>query len=203
MHVQLARYVRYAELLRGASKMYERVLLTDVTDVLFQADPFSNLPEGELLCFLEVAGRTIGQSPVNTRWIKYIFGPEAAERLKSFEIVCSGTTIGTHVAMIHYIDQLLGHAKPEILVKLRRRGHDQGIHNYLLRTGALPNARLIPNGQHVYTMARVPDPDIGLGPNGTILASGRLCPIVHQYNYKPRVLEHVNAAFGITGDSKQ
>jgi hypothetical protein len=121
-------------------KKYERVLLTDVTDVVFQSGPFAQLPDDELL---------------------------------------------------------LQPAKPNLMVPLMKyRGHDQGIHNYLLRTGALPNARLIPNGQHVYTVAYVNDADIALGPAGTILAPGpHLCPIVHQYNYKPALLAHVRSAY--------
>ena len=197
MHVQLSRHVRYGELLRGAEKEYERILLTDVTDVVFQSDPFAQLPDDELLCFLEGPGRTIGQSENNRSWVEQIYGSEGLERIKNYEISCSGTTIGSHRAIVDYIDLLLQPAKPNLMVPLMKyRGHDQGIHNYLLRTGALRNARLIPNGQHVYTVAYVNDADIALGPAGTILAPGpHLCPIVHQYNYKPALLAHVRSVY--------
>src|SRR5262245_57307170 len=52
-HVQFGRFVRYGELLRGSDCRYDRVLLTDVSDVVFQGHPFDSAPEGELLCFLE------------------------------------------------------------------------------------------------------------------------------------------------------
>jgi len=200
MQVQLARYVRYGEILRGASKQYVRILLTDAADVLFQGDPFNNIPDDELLCFMEVSGRTIGQCESDSEWIQQIFGSDALERVKNYDISCSGTTIGSHRAIVEYIDLLLQPAKPNLMARLMNyRGHDQGIHNYLLHTGALPKARLIPNGQHVYTVGRVNDAEITLGPGGTILAPGaRLCPIVHQYNYKPALLAHVRSAFGLT-----
>jgi hypothetical protein len=197
MHVQLGRYVRYEETLRGVDKEYAHVLLTDVSDVVFQADPFAQLPEGELLCFMEVPGRTIGQCADNTRWVQQIYGPAVWENMKNHEISCSGTTIGSQRAILQYIDLMLHYANPNLLAPLMQfRGHDQGIHNYLLRTGALPNARLIPNGQHVYTVQTVPDSEITLGPGGTILApGGRLCPIVHQYPSKPAVLKHIRSAY--------
>ena len=197
MQVKLARYVRYGELLRAADKQYARILLTDASDVLFQADPFANLPDDELLCFLEDPVRTIGQCPDDSLWIQQIFGPAILERLKDFEISCSGTTIGTHAAIVQYIDLLLQPAKPNLMAKLMNfRGHDQGIHNYLLRTGALPQARLIPNGEQVYTVGSVKDSDITLASGGVILAPGaRACPVVHQFTYKPALLAHVRAAY--------
>src|SRR5438128_464452 len=54
-HVQFSRFVRYGELLRAANADYERVLLTDVRDVVFQDHPFDGAPNGELLCFMEAA----------------------------------------------------------------------------------------------------------------------------------------------------
>ena len=94
-HIQLARYVRYEELLHGADKAYNRVLLTDVSDVVFQGDPFANLPEGDLLCFLETPGRTIGQCEANSRWLGDIYGAEVVQKLKDYEISCSGTSTST------------------------------------------------------------------------------------------------------------
>lgn len=195
-HVQVARYVRYGELLRGGEVPYERVLLTDVSDVLFQAHPFAAAPAGELLCFLEHPGRTIGACPTNARWVEQLFGPGGLARVRDKPISCSGTTIGTPAAVLDYIDRLLSHADPVVLSRLAGfRGHDQGIHNYLLYTGALPRARLVPNGEHVYTLGFVPDAEIILGPGGTVLAPGsRVCPIVHQYNYKPGASAHITAA---------
>jgi hypothetical protein len=198
-NIQVARYVRYAETLRTSGDLYGRILLSDVTDVLFQADPFDTLPDGELLCFLETPGRTIGQCTTNTGWVQQIYGPAGVEKIKDFDISCSGTTIGTQPAILHYIDLLLDHAEPVLLAKvMESRGHDQGIHNFLLRTGQLPSARLIPNGQHVFTLGYTPDREIISGPNGAILtATGRRCPIVHQYNYKRALVPHVESAFRI------
>lgn len=197
-HISMSRYIRYAELLRAVPGRYARVLLTDVVDVLFQADPFSNVPDGQLLCYLEVAGRSIGDCPLNSRWIQEIFGDRELRKLRNHGIICSGTTMGTQDAIQDYIDRLLYYAPPKILAPLGqgRRGHDQGIHNYLLRNGLLPFARIIPNGVHVFTVGSVPEEQLIPAPGGQILTQeGVLCPIVHQYTYKDNLALHVRNAF--------
>jgi hypothetical protein len=118
-----------------------------------EPNPFENLPDGELLCFREDNASKISDFPDNRRWIQQIYGDAAYEALKDRQPSCSGTTIGSHPAILHYLELMLKHAKPEISENLREyRGHDQGIHNYLLRTGSLPGSWLVTNGQHVYSM---------------------------------------------------
>jgi hypothetical protein len=194
-HVQVGRYARYHEYLRGSVVRYERVLFTDVTDVIFQRDPFNGLPHGELLCFLEDKRATIGGCYDNSLWVRQIFGEEMLTRLANCRISCSGTTIGTHAAMESYAASLLNQARPEVMAKLRGyRGHDQGIHNVLIHTGALPHARLLENGDHVFTLAKVPSAEIKIDSNGILTGDGRKPAIVHQYNYHPAVLEWVRLA---------
>ena len=194
-HVQVARYVRYGEILRGSDRPYDRILLSDVSDILFQAHPFAGAPPGDLLCFHEHADRMIGKCKANSMWMEQIYGPEVLSRLKDCRISCSGTTIGSHAAILQYIDLLLSYADPKVLAALKGfRGHDQAIHNFLLHTGALPHAQLIPNGRHVLTLGGAPDSEVILGPNGTLLSpEGRLCPIVH--HYEARGQAHIAAAF--------
>lgn len=196
-HIQLARYIRYGEILRGCDQPYDRILLSDVSDVVFQAHPFATAPAGELLCFLEGEGRTIGQCPNNSMWVEHVFGTTGLARIRDRTVSCSGTTIGSKQAILRYIDLMLSYANPTLVAGLPYlRGHDQGIHNYLLYNGAMPHARLVPNGQHVHTVGCVPDCEIQFGPFGTLLApGGRLCPIIHQCNYKPAALAHLAAAF--------
>jgi len=196
-HFQVARYIRYGELLRGSRERYDRVLLTDVGDVFFQAHPFADLPPGDLFFFLEDHHATITVCPSNSMWVQHVYGPEALLRLQSKRISCSGTTIGTHEAILGYIDKLLSHAKPALMSRLGRfSGHDQGIHNFLLHTGAFPGATVFENGGHVYTLAQVPGQDIAVDARGISLAgSARLPAVIHQYNYHAATKTFVEAAF--------
>jgi hypothetical protein len=192
--VQVGRYARYYEYLRGSVIRFDRVLFTDVTDVIFQSDPFEGLPDGELLCFLEDKRTTIGRCRFNSSWVREIFGEEMLGRLADCRISCSGTTIGTHCAMEKYTELLLRHADPKVMMRLYYRGHDQGIHNVLIHTGALSNARLVENGVHIFTLALTPSAEIRISSNGILTADGRKPAIVHQYNHHPAVLKSVQLA---------
>ena len=194
--VQVGRYTRYYEYLRGSIVRFERVLFTDVADVIFQRDPFAGLPDGELFCFLEDKRATIGQCSSNSLWVREVFGEEMLARLANCRISCSGTTIGTLPAIEKYSELLLKHANPDVMMRLpiSGRGHDQGIHNVLIHTGALPNARVLENGDHVFTLARTPSAEIRIGSDGILTADGRKPAIVHQYNYHPAVVKAVQGA---------
>jgi hypothetical protein len=55
---------------------------------------------------------------------------------------------------------------------------------------------MIANGRHVLTMGAMSEKTIGLAEGGNILTDdGHACPIVHQYNYHARAMEHVRAAY--------
>lgn len=193
-HIQVTRYLRYWELLRESATQYDRILLTDVTDVLFQADPFIGAPPGELLVFLEDERAAISGCESNSFWVREFFGAEVLARLARCPISCSGTTMGTHGALLEYLPKLMFHAQPERLTRLpSARGYDQGIHNYLLHTGALPQARAVPNGDWIYTLGHVPPREIVLSSTGLLTAEGRRSPIVHQWTYHPAVAEWVRA----------
>jgi len=196
-HVQMGRYVRYGELLRESPGKYSRVLLTDVCDVAFQADPFFGLAAGELLFFLEDWRLTIEQCPSNFRWVQGVYGSDGLTKLYNKRVSCSGTTIGTQESILHYLDTLLAHAPRELMERLAgQKGHDQAIHNYLLHTGALPNVTAVENGEHVWTLFYVPEREIAINARGaTVAATGRLPAILHQYNFKPAIQTFMEVAY--------
>ena len=196
-HVQFGRFVRYGELLRGSDHRYQQVLITEVSDVVFQGHPFDGAPEGDLLCFLEGGERTIANCPVDRNWVQSLYGPEVLARVGQGKISCSGITLGTHEAVLDYLDRLCGHVRPDrFLAVLGERGHDQGIHNVLLQTGGLPRARLIDNGRHVFTVGHVPDEEVLLeGDRIRAAKTDQICPIVHQYNYKPKLAARIAAQY--------
>ena len=190
--VQVARYVRYADELRGRRDV-ARVLLTDVGDVVFQVDPFGDLPEGELLVFMEDESNRLGTCPNNAFWLRELYGAGVLEALRDQRVSCSGTTIGTRAAVQDYLDAMLMEARPDVLKRLPlARGFDQGMHNRLLHAGRLPRAVRIENGTHVLTLACVPDARIATTDEGISLVGSATRPaIVHQYPYKPAAADWV------------
>jgi hypothetical protein len=187
-NLAFSRFVRYGEMLRDMDPQYDRILMADVTDVLFQGHPLDTAPEGDLLVFIETAGRTINDCKQNRGWIETLYGPEVLARLGGNDISCVGTTIGDHSSVLQYIDRMVGpQPRPaDARPLLNYWGHDQGIHNYLLYTGQLPGVRTVPNGTHVLTAGFVPDADVKTEGSRIVFGPQNVCPpIVHQYNYKP------------------
>jgi predicted O-linked N-acetylglucosamine transferase (SPINDLY family) len=202
-HVQFSRFVRYGELLRGSEVRYDRIFITDVRDVVFQGDPFAGAPEGDLLCFMERAGRKIADCRANREWIADLYGHDMLLRFADEDISCSGTTMGSSAGLLEYFDLLVGSVDvSQFHALVGRHGHDQGIHNVLLHSGALPHARRVANGTHVFTVGFVPDNELRLE-NGNILvaATGVKCPVVHQYNYRSLVKAHILAQFPLPGSA--
>jgi hypothetical protein len=197
LHIQTSRYIAYWDFLRSRPE-YGRIFLTDVSDVIFQGDPFSWWGQGDVFFFLEDQAMTIGQCPSNRMWVHEVFGPETLAGLAAKRISCSGTILGSRGGMLAYLDQMLSFARrttgPGFAGK---RGHDQGIHNALLHLALVPGALAVENGLHVLTLGYVPNGEV-IVRGDTILARNHPipCPIVHQYNYHAVTLEWMRARYG-------
>jgi hypothetical protein len=196
-HLNVFRFVRYWELMRSVPRTIQRVLLSDVVDVYFQAHPFENLPAGELLFFLESDGKTIGQCEKNSLWIRRMFDEATINRLEDKPISCAGTTIGSGAAIMSYLSQMISVANPEKLRQIPNSyGCDQAIHNVLLHQNTAGKA--IANGQHVLTLAGVSPGYATIDAGGLIRGpAGNVPAIVHQFNYHRDLLVHIAAKEGL------
>lgn len=179
--INTARYLAYLPWLERHGQGYDHIVIADVRDVLFQRDPF-DWPLGEgLHCFLEEPRNTIAVCPFNSAWIRLVFGEEELSRLGTRVVSCSGVSLGAREAMLGYLGQMAAH-----ILRLRSQmtGIDQGIHNYLVHTGRIPNLTLWRNGTGpVLTMGygeyRVNDEGTVLNEDGTVPA------VLHQYDRHP------------------
>jgi hypothetical protein len=90
-------------------------LILDFRDTFFQSNPFASLPPYgqrsgayELNLFAENAKvKTIGKCRYNSNWIKRCFGASAVSPLKDSPVICSGSTMGSFVAIYHYVKTML------------------------------------------------------------------------------------------------
>jgi len=124
------------------------VLFTDVRDVIFQRDPFGG---GITVDGLQL----FAEHPYQTTLHKLVKKPLwNCQHIKLNQpMLCSGTTVGTRVAMLEYLTtmhtEMNAWALQERCRMVHHEGGDQAIHNYVYYMNKLPASlptRVIPFG---------------------------------------------------------
>lgn len=203
VHLNMSRFLRYYEFLRDAdfaapdgTAPYDRILLTDVQDVVFQKNPF-NFPERHsVYFFFEDEEWPFGRCPINKTYVEMAFGTEGYERWKENLISCAGTTIGTFAGIMQYLIHMQ-------IIYLRTRNYlsrwhsiDQSIHNRILYDDLIPRCGAFLNGGLVQTMGRVQREFLTLQPDGLVAnRDGSVSAIVHQYNRHEDIAAAYQALF--------
>ena len=176
--LQSLRYGHYECIIRNREPAPDYVMISDLRDVYFQRDPFSDPVHG-LEVYLEDASVNIGADDFNTRWIREVFGPFELEHLRGRPISCSGTVIGTRDAMLAYVTEMAA----EIFRHRRPMGaRDQAVHNVLLHRDRLRSAEVITNEHgRVLTMGKMPA--YRASADGRIEnADGSIPAVLHQWD---------------------
>jgi hypothetical protein len=189
LNFQASRYHNYQEFLGRHGYDYEKVMITDLRDVLFQSDPFATPCPADLVFAQE--RRRLGDCTTNRSWIAQAYGEAMADNLRHCMISCSGTTFGTVHAMQLYLELMINElaGRPIPITG----GLDQGVHNYVIRMRPLGNAWCDATDSIVATMAYVPDDAIHIEPRG-VLIDGRLVPVIHQWDRQKALKAYVEAA---------
>jgi hypothetical protein len=187
--LQSLRYMHYYRCLLEDVPDADAVMISDLRDVVFQRDPFSD-PVTGLELYLEDSSVRIGNDDFNTRWLRNLFGQQFIDAKAGQPVSCSGTVVGTRSAMLLYLVAMM----TEIAWRRRPMGaHDQGVHNGLIQTGRLPAAVLVPNEKgRVLTlgkmkMARPNDDGILTNRDGTIPA------VLHQWDRHVSLISQLRA----------
>lgn len=187
MHPHCARHFFYESFLQECGADYRHVMLTDVSDVLFQADPFAfEMPDG-LSVFVEDRSQTIGSSNHNARAVLRGFGRAVLQELSGQPIVCAGTTIGTGAA----IREHLARVTQILLEKKERKTIDQALHNFLVYKNPPAKLRCFENfAGPVLTMTAVDPARLKFNSHGHILnADGSVINTLHQYDRHPALAQ--------------
>lgn len=188
------RYFLYKDFLHREGP-FERILVSDVRDVIFQGDPFAHPWTEAVNATFEDRRMTIGTCPYVTRWITGHLGDAAWETVRHKPISCSGTTVAGYRAMLDYLDRLTGLMLPYKAGRKMMAGYDQGVHNHLLHNGQLAGAVATDNTGPILTLAYKQD-DPALDTEGRILNDvGVPACIVHQYDRKPALFKHVRGMY--------
>lgn len=154
------RYALYEYWLRHYSSQ-SYILILDFRDTFFQANPFARfgpLPQRptnkyELHMYAENYDvKNIGICVFNSNWIKTCFGKPALKALKSKPVICSGSTLGSYPAVMHYVRTMLTYMD-SVKCWLKGIESDQGYQNFLFYNGMFNtpqgNATLYMQGEGV------------------------------------------------------
>jgi hypothetical protein len=195
--VHAKRYAIYLDYLKGRAAHYDQVMMSDVRDVVFQANPFAGIDSPKCHFYLE-APRTIAEDATNLRWVRGCFPHAEAEALSHHRISCSGITIGGSAEIIAYLERMVAkiNAVPQRIYRTIGHGYDQAIHNYLVYLHPGIDGIVEENNGHIATMALEPRDAYRLDDRARVFGrDGRLYPICHQYDRFPDIRAAVEARY--------
>jgi hypothetical protein len=192
------RFNHYQNCLEENFLDIENIFLTDVRDIVFQSDPFTNYPTYDIEFFAEP--ELLGNCNHNGTWYQRLYDNDGLEKVKDQYILCAGTTIGKRDTIVEYIKKLV--TEVDRLSELGRAygNCDQAIHNYLAYNGYFDNYRINQNGQGlVSTMHH--SKILTFNRQGQMLNDdGTPTPVIHQYDRcGPMNIIFLKNALGKTG----
>jgi len=182
------RFIMYYLYLAKWKNEYSRVLLTDVTDVVFQKDPFDfEFDDNLLYCFLENRTRKIGSCVSNSAWVRSVFGEKVLNEIGANNIACAGVIAGSTDVVTEYLKSMIDCMMQFKKVHPSLIGDDQAIHNYLIYKKQPKYAKLVYNETGpVMHMHYVPKDSPRFNNDGLLINDkGDVVNIVHQYNRHP------------------
>lgn len=191
-----SRFPHFYTFLRDST--FERILLTDVRDVIFQADPFRHLPASGLAVSIESRRYTIATESHNAAWMARTYGAEALAALGERPVSCVGVTYGDRPAMERYL-RLMAEALLALpLAAIGDAGADTAVHNWLLWTGRLGTVSLLETlASPVATLNEINESTIALDTEGRVLNhDGSLVSVLHQYDRLPGLRGRLPATMG-------
>jgi hypothetical protein len=184
--INMLRHFLYEEYLSRHGENYRHVLLSDVRDVIFQDNPFTNIASGGVHFFEEAVGRTIASEPYNSSWMRTLFGERVFSEFAEKPILCSGTILGESRALAAFLSH-------NIRILVAASGFesygDQAIVNVAVRRYKNNEIYIHKNGEStVLTMGIMPLSDICFDDRGRIVGpDGRVIPVLHQYDRHPSI----------------
>ena len=191
-HISSGRYFVYFRFLNRRKEEFSYILLSDVRDVIFQADPFRYAARPGIYCFLDPAVR-LGDEPVNTRWTVNLFGDDYYDTRKGSRIFCSGTIIGDYHSMIDLLQQMCAVLIQTLPRAVGQIGDDQAAYNHLLWENRIANAIYCENSENaVMTLKNAATDSLMFDVNGAVLnQDGSPAPVLHQYDFHTTLLRKV------------
>jgi hypothetical protein len=168
---------------------YDKIILSDVRDVVFQYNPFECFKDDNL--HLTTEDLKIKDQPLNSFWIKQEFGMDALERMKNETIINAGVMYGGMNSIINWVEKCLIYS-PKV---------EQAILNYVVRMERL-EAVVEPNDgtSLVWTIGTKIDTEHDdfykfYGDHFIMTSTHYIPTVIHQYDRHPRIKEMLESYY--------
>ncbi len=194
------RFVEFYLALRKSLPAYDRVLLSDVRDVVFQANPFDLIHGEGILYGLEDTAVTIGSHWANSLWVEQVGGAAMRDALATYRVSCVGVVLASGKLMADYLQHLVAALTQPGFNLAHFHGADTGAHNIVVRRQALPNQQYADfETGGILNMHGLQPGCIRWTPDGWLAdAHGRPIPIIHQYDRHPAVAARLFQRLGLS-----
>jgi hypothetical protein len=177
-HPHFARWFAYKRVL-DLNRHYDRVLLADVKDVLFQAPFFQDIPKDRVSLFHH--GEIYGQCYWDTKWYKEAWGDTQLAKVLGKEALCIGTIAGSHAGVLSLVKEIVDFFAREPFGRI-----EQAVFNYMVLSNMIRTPyRVSPNiTGPIATLANEDAHMETLTLGGKIYRSvdKQLIPVVHMYD---------------------
>ncbi len=191
------RYYKYLDFVH--KNEYRNIFITDVRDVVFQGNIFSDKPDEYIYFFEEDRSEWLGNNTYTDHWIRSAFGDTALKDFINKPIICSGTTLGSYKNILQYLikmTNILNVIKTQKPEAYKITGLDQGIHNHIVYKGCelFKGFEIMETGDTVATVGITSEnhPEHIVIKNDRIYFNNTIPTVVHQYDRNPKLERFVN-----------
>jgi hypothetical protein len=178
------RFVIYNKYLCETNLKFDKVLLSDISDVIFLEDPFNIHFTEELYCALEksiLSDNTNSSSLLNMSWIdkcKYLNGHNY-NNYKNKNIVCAGTILGSYDGIIEFLKFYI---TVQSLFKVNENVNDQGLLNIYVYNYLSSKKCLEYNVSKILTLDKINFEELKIDNKNILNHNFEKYSIVHQIN---------------------
>jgi len=196
--IHCGRFKAFQGFLEQHRDDYDRALVADVSDVIFQSDPFKSVDDRLCHFFLECGKVRIGENPSNAKWVRRFVPAAYRDRLYRERISCVGVGFGDAGLMADYLTKLWRLIKSTPLWHRRKIGADQALHNYITYVDGTIAHKLHANNDIVATMGLEGRDSYRLRDGIIETADGAVPAICHQYDRYPDIEAAIHARYRAT-----
>lgn len=181
-YMMLYRFEIYKKYLDSTSEKFDKILLSDLNDVIFQEDPFSIDFTEDIYCALEqniLSDRSNHSSNLNMDCIYECTNPVIVNNYDNYEgkyVICAGTILGTYTGIQKYLDFYKSVEKLQMI-------NDQGVLNIYVYNYLKSKKVIEYTESKILTLDRVSFDSLTLSDDRSILnKNNEKYAILHQIN---------------------